>query len=216
MSHPDAKGEDGLTVRQRRFVEEFPLDCNGSQACIRAGYSPIGAAKQAKKLLKIPAIKAAVQAALDARSDRLHFTADEVLLEIATLVRSDPRHFKVSKSGRLTLAPDAPDNAWRAVSRVKHKRRTIPQTGGAAPIVEHEVEFHLWDKGGAIEKAMRHLGIGTPELRFRDVTLEDYLRRRVAERGGQRAPMPVSTQAAIAEAIADVTDLRTNGNGDRH
>jgi phage terminase small subunit len=30
---------DGLTPKQTRFVEEFLLDCNATQAAIRAGYS---------------------------------------------------------------------------------------------------------------------------------------------------------------------------------
>ena len=32
-----------LTARQRRFCSEYPIDLNGTQAAIRAGYSPNGA-----------------------------------------------------------------------------------------------------------------------------------------------------------------------------
>ncbi len=41
-----------LTVRQRRFAEEYVLDFNGSAAVIRAGYSPNHSDKQAYVLLQ--------------------------------------------------------------------------------------------------------------------------------------------------------------------
>lgn len=41
-----------LTVRQRRFCEEYILDFNGSAAAVRAGYSPKYADRQAYQLLK--------------------------------------------------------------------------------------------------------------------------------------------------------------------
>ena len=41
-----------LTEKQRRFCEEFMVDGNGSQAAVRAGYSPKGAKERAAVLLK--------------------------------------------------------------------------------------------------------------------------------------------------------------------
>lgn len=43
---------DTLTVRQRRFVEEYVLDFNGTAAAIRAGYSTKHPDKQATAILK--------------------------------------------------------------------------------------------------------------------------------------------------------------------
>ena len=31
---------DKLTRKQRKFAEEYLVDCNGTKAAIRAGYSP--------------------------------------------------------------------------------------------------------------------------------------------------------------------------------
>lgn len=33
-------GNAKLTPKQKRFVEEYLVDCNATQAAIRAGYSP--------------------------------------------------------------------------------------------------------------------------------------------------------------------------------
>lgn len=43
---------DKLTRKQRKFAEEYLVDCNGTKAAIRAGYSPKTANEQAAKLDK--------------------------------------------------------------------------------------------------------------------------------------------------------------------
>ncbi len=40
-----------LNAKQERFCEEYAVDSNGAQACIRAGYSPKAAKEQASRLL---------------------------------------------------------------------------------------------------------------------------------------------------------------------
>lgn len=56
MTKPNAKEVEKfqrkLTVRQRRFCEEYIIDYEGKAAAIRAGYSPKWADRQAHLLLK--------------------------------------------------------------------------------------------------------------------------------------------------------------------
>ena len=47
-----------LTPRQARFVKEYLVDLNGTQAAIRAGYSASGADVQAVRLLGNARVKA--------------------------------------------------------------------------------------------------------------------------------------------------------------
>ena len=47
-----------LPPRQRRFVAEYLVDCNGTQAAIRAGYSRKTANEQAADLLAKPSYNA--------------------------------------------------------------------------------------------------------------------------------------------------------------
>jgi phage terminase small subunit len=68
-----------MTPRQQRFVDEFLVDLNATQAAIRAGYSARTAEQQGPRLLGNVEIAAAVQAAQQARSDRLQITQDDVL-----------------------------------------------------------------------------------------------------------------------------------------
>ena len=57
-----------LTPKEQRFVEEYAIDLNGTQAAIRAGYSPKTARSIASETLQRPAVKAATQR----RSERMN------------------------------------------------------------------------------------------------------------------------------------------------
>lgn len=74
-----------LTPKQQRFVEEYLVDLNGTQACIRAGYSAKGASVQACRLLANAKVQDAIQAGRDALSRRTEITADRVLKELAKI-----------------------------------------------------------------------------------------------------------------------------------
>ncbi len=68
-----------LTPKQARFVEEYLVDLNATQAAIRSGYSEKTAYSVGHENLKKPEIAAALQEAKEARSERTGITADEVI-----------------------------------------------------------------------------------------------------------------------------------------
>lgn len=68
-----------LTPKQQRFVEEYLVDLNATQAAIRAGYSPKTANEQASRLLANVNVKAAVAEAQKRLSERTEITQDMVL-----------------------------------------------------------------------------------------------------------------------------------------
>ena len=72
----------GLTPRQARFVKEYLVDLNGTQAAIRAGYSARTAAAQAVRLLINVKVKAAVEAGAATQHAQLDLTAEKVLTEL--------------------------------------------------------------------------------------------------------------------------------------
>ncbi|MBR6839144.1 MAG: terminase small subunit [Oscillospiraceae bacterium] len=47
-----------MTVRQKRFVEEYLKTGIGKEAAINAGYSPRSAEQQASRLLAMPEVQA--------------------------------------------------------------------------------------------------------------------------------------------------------------
>ncbi|MEO8339980.1 MAG: terminase small subunit [Nitrospirota bacterium] len=66
-----SRADRRLTPKEQRFVLEYAVDLNGTQAAIRAGYSPKTAQSIASETLQRPAVKAAAQNALRANESRL-------------------------------------------------------------------------------------------------------------------------------------------------
>lgn len=78
-----------LTAKQIRFVEEYILDLNATQAAIRAGYSRKGADTTGPRLLGDPRIVAAIDARKAARSERTEINADWVLKRLVEEAEAD-------------------------------------------------------------------------------------------------------------------------------
>lgn len=71
--------DKSLNDKQKRFVQEYLLDLNATQAAIRAGYSARAAHSTGHRMLRNAEISAAIQAAMQQRAQRLAITADQVL-----------------------------------------------------------------------------------------------------------------------------------------
>ena len=77
--------KDELTAKQARFVQEYLIDLNATQAAIRAGYSKRTAYSQGQRLLKKVEIQKVIQDAKDRRADRTEITQDKVLKNIVRI-----------------------------------------------------------------------------------------------------------------------------------
>lgn len=71
-----------LTAKQQRFVEEYLIDLNATQAAIRAGYPETSARQVGSENLSKPYIQDAIQAEMDKRSAITQITAAKVLSDI--------------------------------------------------------------------------------------------------------------------------------------
>ncbi len=179
--------------RRARFVQEYLVDLNATQAAIRAGYSPRTAGSQAHDLLKIPEIQAAIQVGMDERARRVGMTADDVLRELKVIGMSDVGDYQVGDPAAPVKVRDgAAPEARRAVSSVKRRVRRIQRNDGPPEEIE-DVELRLWNKPEALRLAGQHLklfgepgeGGGAVEKVFFlpvvAVNVEDW-QRQVAER----------------------------------
>lgn len=132
------------------FVQEFLVDLNASAAYRRAGYKGKNSNVQSTRLMREPGVQAAIREAMSARSERVGITHDRVLEELALLAFSNVEHFIADPvTGAVTLAPDAPAGAMRAVQSIKRK----PTLAGV------EVEIKLWDKVVPLIRAGRHVDV---------------------------------------------------------
>ena len=77
--------EQELTTKQRRFCEEYAVDCNGTQAAIRAGYKEHSATVIAYENLMKPYVRGYVEKLINDKISRTEITADRVLQAIADI-----------------------------------------------------------------------------------------------------------------------------------
>ena len=74
-----------LTAKQERFVEEYLIDLNATQAAIRAGYSKKTARQAGAENLAKPVISEAIEAAKAERSEETKIDAAYVLRQAVKL-----------------------------------------------------------------------------------------------------------------------------------
>lgn len=77
-----------LTPKQQRFVEEYLIDLNATQAAIRAGYSAKTAQVIGAENLTKPIISKCIQEAMEKRSQRTEITADFVINGIKNVIKN--------------------------------------------------------------------------------------------------------------------------------
>ena len=145
-----------LTDKQEFFCQEYMIDLCGTQAAIRAGYSPKTAGVIACELLKKPKIDARIAQLQAERSRRTGINADRVIREFAKIAFLNAED--VVDMDSATVKEDADKDDTAAIQSVKV--RTVPTENGE--IIEREVRFV--DKNRALEQLGRHLGIFNDKL----------------------------------------------------
>lgn len=77
-------------AKEQHFVERFLLHFDGGRAAYEAGWTKGSARQTAHILLRRPAIRACIAAAIQARSERTQVSADRVVRELAGIGLVDP------------------------------------------------------------------------------------------------------------------------------
>ena len=140
-----------LTPKQKRFVEEYLVDLNGTQAAIRAGYSKKSARNIAKENITKPHISAAITKACARRGERTGITADKVVHEIGKVAFANMEDF-------VEFGPDG-------VKLKDSEELSREQLAAVAQVSEHtgketsSTQFRLHDKLKALELLGRHQGL---------------------------------------------------------
>lgn len=162
-----------LSPRQARFVEEYLVDLNATQAAIRAGYSPRTAGKVGHQLLGKTRIAAAVANAQEERSERVQVTADRVLKELARIGFaniSDIVDWKVNAVGMIE-DPETGEQRIDAKNEVvlKSAEELSDDIKAAIASVEQTpngaLKLKMHDKRAALNDMARHLGMYAPVTR---------------------------------------------------
>ncbi len=104
-----------LTDRQQVFVREYLIDLNGTQAAIRAGYSPKTANEQAARLLAKASVSEAIQAGQATRAASAGVSAERVVQELAHLSFYDPAALTKTPITKPEDIANLPENVRRAI-----------------------------------------------------------------------------------------------------
>ena len=74
-----------LTDKQKKFIDEYLVDLNATQAAIRAGYKEKAAYRTGAENLRKPQIQEEIQKRMEERQKRTEITQDMVLQELAAI-----------------------------------------------------------------------------------------------------------------------------------
>ena len=116
-----------MTLKQRRFVEEFLIDLNGTQAATRAGYSRRSANRIASEILSKPDVQEAIADGQRSRSERTAVTQDHVLQRLAAIAFFDLREM-FDGEGNLLIADQVA--GLRERGGLPHFGHRVTGTGG--------------------------------------------------------------------------------------
>lgn len=164
-----------LTDRQRRFCEEYLVDCVQDAALRRAGYSE--GANQ--RLMDNPLVCAEIARLKEERSKRVQFTADDVLRELKRLMLSDMGDIFDPETGAMKALKDMTPDARRCIASVEVDELTESDGEGGKVHIGMRRKVRFWDKVAALDKAMRHLGLLKDQIEISgSVTLEDLVPKR--------------------------------------
>lgn len=172
----------GLNARQKRFVDEYMIDLNATQAAIRAGYSAKTATTIGPRLLGNVGVRAEIESRRKALEARSGVTQQRVLQELAAIAFSDAGDF--AQVTRVKL-PGTNITA-KGVSVVETRKLSAAQRAAIAWIRQgrNGIEVKLLDKLRALELIGRHLGMFEVEQEpKKDTSLMEALLKAVSDDG---------------------------------
>ncbi len=144
-----------LTEKQQRFVDEYLIDLNATQAAIRAGYSVKRAGEIGYQLLQKTTVQQAVSEAMARRSRRTGVNQDRIVLELAKIA-----FLKMTDvvDGQGCIKGGASEDDLSCIESIKYKHSDT-ETGSST-----EREVKAASKLKALELLGRHLGMWNDKL----------------------------------------------------
>ena len=171
----------GLTPKQQRFVDEYLVDLNATQAAIRTGYSPKTAGSQGFELLKKPEIAAAVRAAQARLAQKIEVTQERVVAELAKIGFANMADY-------MRAGPDGdPYLDFSALTRDQAAALTEVtvedfKDGRGEDVRDvRRVKFKLADKRAALVDLGKHLGLFTEKIEHSGAVTITSIARRIVD-----------------------------------
>ena len=138
----------GLTTAKHvRFVDEYLIDCNATQAAKRAGYSEKTAAAIGHKLLRKAEIQAAIRSEQDRLSRKTEITKERVLAEYAKIAFAEMGEFMTWGEGEPVFR--------ESESLTPDQRAAVAEVA----LTANGFKIRLHNKTAALEALAKYLGL---------------------------------------------------------
>jgi phage terminase small subunit len=155
-----ADGRDGLTGKQRRFVEEYLVDPNATKAAKKAGYAAGQSAEvQGSRLLRSAKVSAAIREGQGARAVRTGITADRTIEEIGRVAYANMRNYLRPIDGGAMVADftNVTEEQWAAVSEFVVDEYAEGRGADAREVKRTRIKLHA--KQPALDSLAKRFGI---------------------------------------------------------
>lgn len=182
--------KDSLTEKEVRFVEEFLIDCNATQAAIRAGYPAKTAAQMGYKLVHSGLVAAAIEAKQQAIVHETGITRERIIEEMGKIAFVNMLDF-------IRIGPDG--DAYVDFSELTREQAAaigeitvedFKDGRGKDARDVRKVKFKLLDKKGALVELGKIFGLfkneAPPTETDRLDELLDYVDGRTKSLAGRR------------------------------
>lgn len=145
-----------LTPKQQRFVEEYLIDLNATQAAIRAGYSEKTAKEIGSENLTKPNIAKAIEEAQAKLSERTGITQEYVLSNIQKVIERCMQQEAVLARDGSPLLIEGPEGSLVPVFEFKENGalKGLELLGKHLGLFKDKIE-HTGKDGGPIDLSLR-------------------------------------------------------------
>jgi phage terminase small subunit len=149
----------GLSAKQQRFVEEYLVDLNATQAAIRAGYSKRTAHVIGPENLAKPEIQGHVAEARAKLAEKTGVSAQRVIEEYRRIAFANMRdfaHWSGQDAGFID-SETLTDEQHAVIAEVAAEEIQV-----GAEVVKRKIKLKLHDKMKALDALSKHLGLFAP------------------------------------------------------
>ncbi len=154
-----------LTPKQMRFVDEYMIDFNATQAAIRAGYKAKTAHAIGAENLRKPKLAEEIARRQKDLQRRTEVTQERVVKELARVAFADATNYAQVET-RTVEKDDGTELSYQTVTLTETAELSADQRAAIAGIKQgaNGVEVKLHDKIKALELLGRHIGMFNDKL----------------------------------------------------
>lgn len=215
------KNRKNIDARRVRFVQEYLIDFNGTQAAIRAGYSAKSAQVTASRLLNDAMVGGQIETAKVELAERHRLKLDDVVQELRRIGFANMAHYsRLIEGGRVPDLSSATDEQMAVVSSLDVEEDIITTKDGRAAdrvegddgygeegitVLRRRTRFKLHDKVNALVQLGRHLGGFGATL-----NVHQTVNLNVSAAGDELRKLPIAAVEAIIDGIYEVVEGRSD------